>query len=131
MSFPRTETELEAAGYEYEGSGRCRVLNAELARAQVGSRVWFFGEKRPYKVRARNQRYLVCTKPLNIHKTTLYTVVDLVEEIRGTEDSIFGMGAESDQDCQEMIQRLEGESQVSRRNYTQLFVMRIEPMTKG
>ena len=110
-------------------------LSDLLGRATVGTRIWFFGESHPYRVRARSERYLVCTKPFNLQKTVLYTVVDLVEGIRGTENLIFGMGAESDQDCLEMIERLEGKragkfpgaeaTEVSHRNRVPLLVMRI------
>ena len=110
-------------------------LSEQLGRAEVGTRIWFFGESHPYRIRARSERYLVCTKPFNLQKTVLYTVVDLVEGVRGTENLIFGMGAESDQDCQEMIERLEGKqagkfpgaeaTEVSHRNRVPLVVMRI------
>lgn len=105
--------------------------SALLGRAKVGTRIWFLGESQPYRIRARGERYLVCTKPFNLQKTVLYTVVDLVEGVRGTENLIFGAGAESDQDCQEMIARLEGEgtsfgnTEVSHRNRVPLVVMRI------
>jgi hypothetical protein len=103
----------------------------DLTTTPVGARIWFHGESRPYRIRARSDRYLVCTKPFNPKHTVLYTVVDLVEGVRGTENLIFGMGAESDQDCEEMIQRLEGKlegaepTEVSRRNRVNLFVTRI------
>ena len=73
--------------------------SALLGRAKVGTRIWFLGESHPYRIRARGERYLVCTKPFNLQKTVIYTVVDLVEDVRGTENLIFGVGAESDQDC--------------------------------
>lgn len=82
----------------------------KLKIAPVGSRIWFGEnwEKRPYKVRARSERFLVCTKPFNLKKTVFYTIIDLEEKIRGTENLVFSMGAESDQDCADMIERLEG-----------------------
>jgi hypothetical protein len=42
------------------------------------------GEKRSYKIQARSDRYLVCTKPFNLRKTVIYTIVDLDQYIRGT-----------------------------------------------
>jgi hypothetical protein len=107
------------------------VIPASLESATVGTRIWFLGESRPYRVRARSERYMVCTKPFNPKHTVLYTVVDLVEGVRGTENLIFGMGAETDQDCEEMIQRLEGKcegvdpTEVSHRNRVALCVIRI------
>lgn len=84
------------------------VATIDLADVEVGSRIYFEEEKRPYRVRARSGRYLVCTKPHNPKKTVLYTVVDLVEQVRGTENLVFGFGAETDEECREMVDRLEG-----------------------
>lgn len=93
--------------------------------APVGSKVWFVGEKRPYRIRARNDRYLVCTKPFNLLKTVIYTVVDLQEQVRGTEDTILCLGAETDAHCNAMLARMGAESEVSRRNRVPLNVLRI------
>ena len=87
-------------------------MNIEkLKSLPVGARIYFSEEKQPYRVRARSDRYLVCTKPFNPRRTTLYCIIDLVENIRGTENLVFGMGAETDDDCNEMIDRLEGRGQ--------------------
>jgi hypothetical protein len=84
---------------------------------QVGDRVWFVEEKRPYRVRAVGDRFVVCTKPHNPMHTVLYTVMDLQECVRSTEGLVFGLGAETDQQCQEVVARLEsGETELSRRN---------------
>ena len=34
-------------------------------RVEVGDKVYIPGQKRPYKVRARDDRYIICTKPYN------------------------------------------------------------------
>lgn len=41
MTFPKTEIELEQAGYEYEGSGKCRACGQEIAwyRTPAGKRM--------------------------------------------------------------------------------------------
>jgi co-chaperonin GroES (HSP10) len=84
---------------------------------KLGSKIKFKGEKQAYKVIASSSRYAVCNKPFNVKKTTLYTVIDWREKVRGTENLVFGMGAETPKDCQEMLDRLEnGETQVSFRN---------------
>jgi hypothetical protein len=93
---------------------------------KVGSRVWFEGEKRPYNVRARNNRYIICTKPYNPQRTVLYTIMDLEEGVRGPENLIFGMGAQTDQECEEMLERLEDASKVSRRNRVQINITRTQ-----
>ncbi|QWS68207.1 hypothetical protein SEA_VANLEE_90 [Gordonia phage VanLee] len=95
--------------------------------APVGTRLWFADEAQPYTVRASNVAFAVCTKPFNLRRTVLYTVVDWRNEIRGTENLVFGFGAETDEQCQEMLARLTaGESEVSYRNVTALNIVRSE-----
>ena len=58
---------------------------------KVGDKIRFAEEKRPYVVRACDERFLVCTKPFNLRpKTVMYTIVDLVEGIRGTDGYAIG-----------------------------------------
>lgn len=74
---------------------------------KVGNKVHFEGERNAYTIRACDSRYLICTKPFNPRKTVLYTIVDLLEKVRGTENLVFCMGFETDEDCQEALQRLQ------------------------
>ena len=84
-------------------------------------KIKFLEEKRPYTIQSQNDRYLICTKPFNLKKTVLYTIVDLAEEIRGTENLIFGMGFETKEECDDALERLIiGESQISHRNRIKL-----------
>ncbi len=83
---------------------------------EVGDKIKFKEEKQRYTIRASNRRFAVCTKPFNCKKTTLYTVIDLERNIRGTENLIFSAGAETDQQCIDMLDRLtKGETEVSYR----------------
>lgn len=93
----------------------------KLKDLQVGDFLTFPEEKRKYEIRAKGDRYMVCTKPF--FKTVLYSVVDLEEGVRGTENLVFGAGAETNEDCAEMLMRLEGrcphrgiQTEVSHRN---------------
>lgn len=107
----------------------------------VGTKIKFQKEKLCYTVMASNVAFLVCTKPLNMirktgtwglknkgrayehEKTVLYTVVDRKEGVRGTENLIFGFGAETKEQCEEMLERLTtGDSEVSHRNRVTLDV---------
>lgn len=84
---------------------------------KVGDKIKFAEEKQAYTIQALGPRFAVCTKPFNPKHTVLYSVVDLQEKVRGTENLIFGMGAETIEQCQEMLERLEtGETEVSHRN---------------
>ena len=97
---------------------------------RVGAKIRFFGEKRPYTIRAANRRFAVCTKPFNLKRTVLYTVIDIEQGVRGTENLVFGFGAETDQQCEEMLARLAaGETEVSHRNRVRLEPVGPVPMT--
>ncbi len=83
----------------------------------TGSLIKFAEEKQRYRVRAADARFAVCTKPFNPKHTVLYSVVDLQLKIRGTENLVFGLGAETDEQCEQMLRRLAaGETEVSHRN---------------
>ena len=86
-----------------------------------GDRVKFLNEKQRYTVRAVGRRYAILTKPFNPRKTVLYTILDFVENVRGTENLIFCAGFESHEDCKQALERLEnGDTAVSRRNFVPL-----------
>lgn len=106
--------------------------NIDLSQSQVGWRVRFNEEKQAYTIQARGNRYLVCSKPFNAQRTTLYTVVDLQNGVRGTENLIFQAGAETREECEEMLTRLEGrdsyiQTEVSHRNRVPLSVVAVMP----
>ena len=91
------------------------MINWEHLRE--GDRIRIIGEKRPYTVRCRNERYLICTKPFNPKHTVLYFIADLVENVRGPDDMVFCCGYETDEQCRERLQELSnGEIEVSHRN---------------
>lgn len=92
-----------------------------MSEFKVGDKIYFEGERNAYTVRACDSRYLICTKQFNPRKTVLYTIVDLKEKVRGTENLVFCMGFETDEDCQEALQRLQsGETEISYRNRVEL-----------
>lgn len=93
-------------------------------KVEPGSKIWFRGEKQAYTVRASNVAFCVCTKPFNARKTVLYTIIDWEQDVRGAENLIFGMGAETDEQCQEMLERItNGESEVSYRRREKLDIV--------
>lgn len=74
-----------------------------LRKAKVGDRVKFDEEAQRYTIQARDDRYLVCTKPFNARRTVLYSIVDLQEMKRGPDNMLFGGGYETRQDCEERL----------------------------
>lgn len=105
----------------------------EAAEAlKVGDRVRFEGERQArFKVRSRGERYIILTKPFNLHPRAkcLYTVIDLELGIRGTHDS-YGHGCEGDEAIERTLAALEaGEIEISARNNVSLWVADVKAAT--
>lgn len=85
-------------------------------KVKVGDKVYVPTDKRPYKVRTRDDRYIICTKPFNLQHTVLYFIVDLVDKWRAPDNMIFCDGYETDEDCVERLKELQdGTIELSRR----------------
>ena len=90
----------------------------------LGAKVFTKAHKRPFVVRARNDRFAICTRPA--FGTGIYFVIDIVRSVRGTENLVFGFGAETDEQCREMLERLtDGTSEVSYRNVVPLDIAKV------
>lgn len=97
------------------------VVDIYTPKVEVGSTIKFAEEKQKYTVMASNRFYSICTKPFNAKKTKIYTIVDWKNNIRGTENMIFGLGAETKEQCEQMLSRLtNAESDISQRNWVEL-----------
>ena len=95
-------------------------------KLKTGDRIKFAAEKQPYRVRVADARFAVCTKPFNLRKTVLYTIVDLEQGVRGADDRIFSEGYETDEEIAQALKRLQaGEIEVSRRNRVDLDIERV------
>ena len=85
-------------------------------KVSVGDKVFVPKEKRPYRVRIRDDRYIICTKPFNPKHTVLYFIVDLKRKMRGQDNMIFCSGYETDEHCKERLKELQdGEIEVRMR----------------
>ena len=85
-------------------------------KVKVGDKVYIPKQKRPFKVRARDERYIICTKPYNPQHTVIYFIVDLIEKWRAPDNMVFCCGYETDADCQERLKELQsGEIELSQR----------------
>lgn len=90
-------------------------------KVNIGDKVYLPKEKRPFKVQARNERYIICTKPFNPKHTVMYFIVDLVRKVRGADNLIFGHGYETKEECEDAICWLDkGDMEVSYRNVVPL-----------
>ena len=102
-------------------------------RTPVGAKLWFRGEKQGYTVRVSNVAFAICTKPFNARKTVLYTIVDWEQGIRGPENLVFGLGAETDEQLKDMLEGLSnGESEVSTSRHAKIDLVKYtDPLLKG
>ena len=76
-------------------------------RVEVGDKVFVPGEKRLYRVRARDERYIICTKPYNPQHTVIYFIIDLKRKWRAPDDRVFSSGYETDEQCNERLKELQ------------------------
>lgn len=123
------------------------VLSAVFS---VGNKVYFLGEKLPYKVMAASKRYAVVSRPLNRREDAdllkhqvlmgayctfteafehnkqapVYSLIDFEENIKAPDNLVFGIYDYSDEkQCQKVIEDLEaGEIELSHRNRAELSV---------
>ena len=74
-------------------------------KVKIGDKVYIPKEKKPYKVKARDERYIICTKPC--FGTVLYFIVDLKERWRAPDNMVFCSGYETEEDCKERLEELQ------------------------
>ncbi len=111
--------------------GLILVGGTYMNKVEVGTRIKFSSEKQAYTVQASNRFFSVCTKPFNAKKTVLYSIIDWYNQIRGCENLIFGCGAETREQCEEMLERLtNAKSDISSRNWCGLDIEKITKPTK-
>ena len=90
---------------------------------KVGDKVKFEDFKQKFTVRARSANFIILTKPFNLKRTVLYTIIDIYQLIRGKDNMIFCNGYETDEQCEKALIRLDnGDMEVSSRNYVLLDV---------
>lgn len=89
---------------------------------KVGDLIRFAEEKRPYRVRGRSNRFLICTKPA--FGSVLYSIVDFERMERGPGDKIFNGPYETDdQITDRMHELISGRLGVSRRHGIPLVIV--------
>jgi len=95
----------------------CRNLNE-------GDKIKFETERQRYTVKAKSDRYLICTKPFNLIHHCLYTIIDLHRLVRGPNSLIFNCyDYQNQQDIEKCLYDLETEKiEVSHRRAVRLDV---------
>lgn len=101
---------------------------------KVWEKIYFRRDKLPYNIMARNDRYIICSRKLNrrqdarllwnevenkaffsfteaynfYKKYPVYTIVDLEEQIRWTDNYIFSdINYFKNKDCEKLLKRLQ------------------------
>jgi hypothetical protein len=104
-------------------------MKSVLCSLAVGDKVTFAEEKQPYKVRAVSQdgRYAICTKPFNLRKTVLYSIIDFEANRRAPDNMIFCRGYLNDEQIAErMSELISGELELSWRRGTDLKIAEVK-----
>lgn len=78
-------------------------------RAKPGDKIFVPNEKKPYTVKCRDERYIICTKPMNLCHTVLYFIIDLKTKWRAPDNMVFCCGYETDEQCLERLKELQNE----------------------
>jgi hypothetical protein len=100
------------------------------SNVKVGDKIYVAEDARPYKVRARDERYIIATKPFNLRHTVLYFIIDLVRKMRGPDNMIFCFGDESDENIADRLKELQSEKiEVSTRRG--VFTEMVERIAEG
>ena len=63
----------------------------DISKVKVGDKVYGRWEKRAYTVMARNERYVIISKPFNPKKTAQYSIIDLQEWFMWPDNYIMWM----------------------------------------
>lgn len=87
-------------------------------KLKLGQKVFFIDEKQGMTVKAINERYAIVTKPFNLQKTVIYSILDFDREIKAPNNLVFN---NYDYAIQEDINKcmkdlISGEVELSRRN---------------
>lgn len=90
----------------------------------IGDKIKFQNDKIPYTIKAKADRYLICTRPYNFKSTVFYTIIDLKLLIRGANNLVFNIYDYKEQkDTEQCLKDLaSGKVEVSSRNCIKLDV---------
>ena len=84
-------------------------------RVNISDKVYIPNQTKPFRVRARDNRYIICTKWCNLHGgAPIYFIVDLKAKRRAPDNRVFCEGYVTDEQCQKRLKELQsGELELS------------------
>ena len=93
----------------------------EYKDLKPGDPVFVPNEVRPYRVKCRDDRFIICTTPFNPMRTVMYFIIDLERGLRGPDNMVFCSGYETQEQCEERLKELQsGWIEVSTRRSVEL-----------
>ncbi len=96
-------------------------------KCKIGDKIKFKTEKQRYTVRARDERFIIATKPFNLRKTYLYTLVDLKKKKRSSDDWHCKYDYENEFEARLAIRELnDGTIELSSRQIIDLDIERVD-----
>lgn len=114
---------------------RCKKALREVKKAYknleytVGDKIYFKGDKKPFRIQACNERYIIATKPFNLKKTFLYTIVDFERCVRGRDNHYCAFEYDDPKEAAEALKCLETQEPlelcVSYRHFIPLDILHI------
>jgi len=89
---------------------------------EVGKKIKFKNEKTKYTIKAKSERFIICTRPFNLKRTVFYTIIDLERMVRGANNKVFNAyDYKKNEDIKKCLEDLEnGFCEVSFRNFVEL-----------
>lgn len=73
---------------------------------KVGDKIKFKSEKQRYTIRACDDRFIIATKPYNPQRTFMYTIVDIVENERSSDNYYCRFNYTNEQEAKEALKML-------------------------
>lgn len=64
-------------------------LTVSSCDLEIGDKVYFATDKKPFTVKATNEQFTILTKPFNLQHTVLYTIIDWQQGYRNRNNMIF------------------------------------------
>jgi len=102
---------------------------------EVGDKVYFATDKKPFTVKATNEKFTILTKPFNLRKTVFYTIIDWHQGFRNRNNMVFNpydYSAQEDIDqCLRDLCDPESVVKISHRGKVKLDIVRIVKAKRG
>lgn len=70
---------------------------------KVGDKIKFKSEKQRYTISACNDRFIIAWKPFNARKTFIYTIIDLIENERSSDNYYCAFDYSDTKEAQEAL----------------------------